>query len=327
MTERLESIRWARKLKMRHLEVLLVLCKLRSITAAANEMHMTQPAVSHWLADLEEVIGQALFVRGRQLSLTQAGEVLKRHAERMLGDVGRVNEELASIGMGMTGRLHIGSIISATPALLPQAIARVQAHSPQLRLQVSEATFDPLLERLRRRELDLIISPLHVNAIKSGFKSELLIEDTVSVVVRPGHPILALPTPRWSDVAQLPWVMPPADTLMRKQLEAAFHTAGIPVPVPRIEAASLVVIQMILRQGDYIGVLASSVIPVYRQMGLIEVVELTPCVDFGPIGMLWDAEAEDSKLLAFADALRTVAASLRGEVQSEDPNGPTISSA
>ena len=149
MTDRLDSIKWARKLKLRHLEVLLVLCRLRSITAAANELHMTQPAVSHWLADLEEVIGQPLFLRGRQLTLTQAGEILKRHAERMLGDVGRVNEELSSVGLGMSGRLHIGTIISAVPAVLPQAIARLQAHSPNLRLQVSEATFDPLLERLR----------------------------------------------------------------------------------------------------------------------------------------------------------------------------------
>ena len=312
MTDRLDSIKWARKLKLRHLEVLLVLCRLRSITAAANELHMTQPAVSHWLADLEEVIGQPLFLRGRQLTLTQAGEILKRHAERMLGDVGRVNEELSSVGLGMSGRLHIGTIISAVPAVLPQAIARLQAHSPNLRLQVSEATFDPLLERLRRRELDLIISPMHVGAHKTGFKSELLIEDTVSVVVRPDHPILKSKAPSWRDVAQLPWVMPPEGMLMRKQLEQAFHDAGVPVPLPYIEAASLVVIQMILRQGDYIGVLASSVVPVYREMGLIDVVNLQPGVAFGPVGMLWDEAAEDAKLQALTDALRTVAATLRG---------------
>jgi hypothetical protein len=53
----LKSIPWARRLKLRHLETFLVLESAGSITAAAERMHMTQPAVSHWLADIEDVMG------------------------------------------------------------------------------------------------------------------------------------------------------------------------------------------------------------------------------------------------------------------------------
>lgn len=315
MPTRLEDITWARRLKLRHLEVFLVLCELRGITAAARDLHMTQPAVSHWLADLEDVIGTPLFVRGRHLRTTPAGEVLRRHAERMLGDVRRTSDELVSVGSGLAGRLHVGSITSAAPALIPRAIGVVQREFPRIHVHVLEATFELLLDRLRRRELDVIIGPLDLRAHKSGFRSELLIEDTVTVVTSPGHAFARKRKPTWQEAAPLPWIMPPTGTLMRQQLESAFLEAGVPVPEPRIESASIITIQMLLRQGEYISVLAGSVAPIYAELHLMDIVKLSPKVGFGPIGMLWDAEQEEHPLLVrFLQALRQEAAQLRRAV-------------
>ncbi len=311
MTNRLDSIAWARKLKLRHLEVLLVLCELRNITRAAQQMHMTQPAVSHWLADLEDVVGEPLFLRGRELTPTPVGEVLRHHAERMLGDVFRVDSEIAAVRSGLTGRVHVGSIISATPSLIPQAITRIQAQAPGLRVQVTEATFEILLERLRKRELDVVIGPLDLRAHKSGFASELLIQDTVAVVVSPGHALGRKRKPTWEEAARMPWIMPPLGTLMRQRLESAFQRAGVAVPEPRIETPSLVVIQMLLKHGEFISVLAGSVAPLYCSLHLMDAVKLAPSVGFGDIGMLWDPAAMDPKLAAFTDALRQVATVLR----------------
>jgi DNA-binding transcriptional LysR family regulator len=315
MPTRLEDIPWARRLKLRHLEVFLVLCELRSITAAARHLHMTQPAVSHWLADVEDVIGTPLFVRGRQLNTTAAGEVLRSHAERMLGDVQRSSEELAAVVSGLAGRVHVGSITSAAPALIPRAIGVLQQEFPNLHVHVLEGTFELLLERQRRRELDVIIGPLDLRAHKSGFRSELLIEDTVAVVTSPGHAFARRRKPTWEEAASLPWIMPPSGTLMRQQLESAFLEAGVPVPEPRVESASIITIQMLLRQGDYISVLAGSVAPIYAQLHLMDIVKLSPSVGFGPIGMLWDAQKEESPMLArFLQALRQVSGPIRRAV-------------
>jgi DNA-binding transcriptional LysR family regulator len=313
MTSRLDTITWARKLKLRHLEVLLVLCDLRSITAAARELHMTQPAVSHWLADLEDVVGQPLFVRGRQLVPTAVGEVLRHHAERMIGDVFRVDSEIESVRSGLAGRVHVGSIISAAPSLIPQAITRMQRQLPKLPIHVTEATFETLLERLRKRELDVVIGPLDLRAHKSGFATELLIEDKVAVVVSPGHALARKRKPSWQDAAALPWIMPPVGTLMRQRLESAFHQAGVAVPQPRIETASLVMIQMLLGHGEYISVLAGSVAPLYCGLHLMDAVKLSPSVGFGDIGMLWEPASLDPKLEAFIAALRAVGQSLRAK--------------
>lgn len=311
MTGRLDDITWARRLKLRHLEVLLILCDLRSITGAAKVLHMTQPAVSHWLADIEDLVGTPLFVRGRQLKTTPAGEVLRRHAERMMGDVHRTSEELASVGSGLVGHLYVGSIISATPALLPKAIGRILKSYPHLHVHVLEATFEVLLERLHKKEMDLIIGPLDMRAQASGFPSELLIDDTVSIVTNPGHPFARRRKPTWTEAATLPWIMPPAGTLMRKRVEAAFLQAGVPVPQARIETASHVVVQMLFRQGEYISALAGSVTPIYASLKLMDIVKMAPQVDFGSIGMLWDAADLDPKLGKFMAALRDEAKLLR----------------
>jgi DNA-binding transcriptional LysR family regulator len=311
MIPRIDDIPWARRLKLRHLEVVLVLCELRSITAVARQLHMTQPAVSHWLADMEELLGTALFVRGRQLKITPAGEVLRLHAERMLGDVRRTSEELTAVRSGLTGKLNVGSIISAAPALLPKAIARLQQMHAGIHIHVVEATFELLLEGLRRRELDLIIGPLDVRAHRSGFRSELLIEDTVAVMTSPGHAFARKRKPTWAEAATLPWIMPPTGTLMRQRLESAFVEAAVPLPMPKIETASIIVIQMLLRQGEYITALAGSVAPIYAALGLMAPVRMTPSVGFGPIGMLWDAEAEEGKLEQMIGALRQESSALR----------------
>ena len=177
MTQSLESIGWARRLKLRHLEVFLAMHESGSLTAAAAQLHMTQPALSHWLADIEDVIGCPLFVRGRRLALTGEGQVLLQHAARMLGDVRRTDAELQSVHSGMQGRLHVGT--GMPRVLLPKAVARLQQERPGIFVSVLEASMPDLLERLAKRELDIVISALSAQAVRSRFATESLIPDTL----------------------------------------------------------------------------------------------------------------------------------------------------
>lgn len=312
MSQLLNDITWARRLKLRHLEVLLVLCEARSITGAAATMHMTQPAVSHWLADIEELMGTPLFVRGRHLTTTAAGEVLRRHAERMLGDVRRTSQDLVAVKEGLTGTLRVGSIISAAPSLIPDSIRRLQADLPDLHVHVLfEGTFEGLLEKLRKKELDLIIGPLDIRAQKSGFQSELLISDTVAIVISPGHPLARKRRPTWLEAAELPWIMPPEGTIMRQRLEAGFLRAKVDVPPARVETASHVLVQMMLQKGVYMSALAGSVAPIYAGFGLMDVVRLSPVEAFGDIGMLWDQQDLEPKMIKLIETLREQARTLR----------------
>jgi len=305
MPSRIHDIAWARKLKLRHLEVFLVLCDARSITAAAIELHMTQPAVSHWLADIEALIEAPLFIRGRQLKTTAAGEILRRHAERMLGDVRRTGEDLVAVTRGLAGTLRIGSITSGAAHLIPGAVARLHADYPDLHVEVFfDATFKTSLERLRKRELDLVLGPLDIRAQQSGFCCERLTPESVALVISPGHPFARKRDPSWHEAAAFPWIMPPTGTITRRVVNEAFVEAGIPVPPARVETASHVLIQMMLQQGTYMSALVASAAEVYARFSLLDIVHLSPPIMFGDIGMLWDTHDPDPRLERLLAAMR-----------------------
>lgn len=304
------DLSWTRRLKLRHLQVLAALESAGTVTAAAKAMHMTQPALSHWLSDMEDLVGTPLFLRGRTLELTEAGRALWRYACRVLGDTARTGEEIEAVKSGVAGHLHIGTILSAAPVLLPRAIAALHQRAPNVQIELVEGLLEPLMERVERREVDLIIGPLDVRASRSGLCTEWLMTDSFSVVARRGHPLARLPTPRWEDTAGYPWVLPPPGTLSRVRLDQAVADAGVPPPRPAVETSSVVALLSMLQDRDYIATLASSVAHMYEQLNLIRILRMPSRLEFGPIGMLWAADSPSIVLPALRETLRDEARSL-----------------
>ncbi|MDQ2187225.1 LysR family transcriptional regulator [Alcaligenaceae bacterium A4P071] len=285
------------------MQVLTALESAGSLTAAAKTMHMTQPALSHWLSDMEDLVGTPLFVRGRPLKLTEAGSVLWRYASRVLGDTARTGEEIEAVKRGAVGHLHIGTILSAAPVVLPHAIAALHQRLPKVQIELIEGLLEPLMERVARREIDLIIGPLDVRASRSGLRSEWLMTDTFSVVARRGHPLAKLATPRWEDTDGYPWIMPPPGSLSRVRLDQALVDAGMPPPTPAVETSSLVALLSMLQDRDYIATLATSVASMYERLDLIQIVSMPARLEFGPIGMLWAADSTSNVLPVLRETL------------------------
>jgi DNA-binding transcriptional LysR family regulator len=316
------ELSWTRRLKLRHLQVLAALESAGTVTAAAKAMHMTQPALSHWLSDMEDLVGTPLFVRGRTLALTEAGRALWRYACRVLGDTARTGEEIEAVKGGVAGHLHIGTILSAAPVLLPRAIAALHQRSPKVQIELVEGLLEPLVERVERREIDLIIGPLDVRASRSGLCTEWLMTDTFSVVARRGHPLAELAAPRWEDTDGYPWILPPPGTLSRVRLDQAVSDAGMPPPRPAVETSSLVALLSMLQDRDYIATLASSVAQMYERWNLISIVRMPSRLEFGPIGMLWAANSPSIVLPDLCETLREEAKRLL-EGGGAGPAAPT----
>jgi DNA-binding transcriptional LysR family regulator len=267
-------------------------------------MHMSQPAVSHWLADIEDVIGSPLFVRGRKLKLTTAGDILRRHAERMLGDVQRVDEELRAARAGLVGRLKIGCIHSAALAMVPRAIAALQSRHPNTVIDVAEGTMVELLARLGKREFDLVVGTIDLRAHQYGFATEILMADVVRIVCRADHPLARKRKPTWLEAANHPWVLPPAESLSRVRVEEAFSAQGVPLPRPRVETVSVAAIQAHLRATDCLAPLSGQVADFYTSLGLLARVALTPVSRFADLGMIWQEGGSNPLLAEFTDLLK-----------------------
>lgn len=145
-------------LTLRQLAYFAALAAERSFARAAERVHVTQPALSMQIRDLEATLGQQLVERHpRDLRLTPAGREVLLRTERVLAEV-RGIEQLGRIaGQGLGGRVQIGVIPTVAPYLLPPVLARLRGEDIQHELRVREARTDVLLAELDAGHLDAVV--------------------------------------------------------------------------------------------------------------------------------------------------------------------------
>lgn len=304
--ERLPS--WVRRLKLRHLEIFVTLVESGSVSATAAALHVTQPALSKWLRELEADVGEPLFHRGRRLALTTAGEVVLAYARRTLGDTQRVGEELEALRAGTAGRIRLGVLRPAAALLLPRAILRLQAQAPDVQLTIVEDTMDNLLPRLVRHELDVVLGRLEAPALEAGLLHEALYDEPVCVVAGPGHPLAQRRKVSWPEVARYPWIVPLPGTPMRARLDEELADAGVALPRTAVESASMLTNEGLLAHSTMLTVLSRQLALQYAARRQMAIVPVAMRRQLGPVGMVWTDANPMAVLTRFLDCVRAEAA-------------------
>jgi DNA-binding transcriptional LysR family regulator len=145
-------------LDVTRLRVLDAFARLGSVTAAAKELHYTQPTVSHHLARLEAETGAQLLQRaGRGLRLTPAGQLLADRAAEIIGRIDAADAELTA-HVGLTaGRVRLASFSSVIDSLVPRAVAALTSKHPGLQIGLTNTQPPEALELLRTGKIDVAI--------------------------------------------------------------------------------------------------------------------------------------------------------------------------
>jgi DNA-binding transcriptional LysR family regulator len=175
----------------RRLQVFHAVAKQMSFTKAAEVLYMTQPAVTFQIKQLEEHFNTRLFERGHgRISLTPAGEVVLKYAERILG----MSQELETRVREMTGRLSgpllIGASTTIAEFLLPPVLGEFKGQHPEVQAKLTVANSEAIENRVAEHTLDLglIEAPSHLPALLT----EVCCEDELQVIVTPAHPLAKL---------------------------------------------------------------------------------------------------------------------------------------
>ncbi|MBN6036838.1 LysR family transcriptional regulator [Amycolatopsis sp. 195334CR] len=145
-------------LDVTRLRVIDALSRLGSVTAAAKELHYTQPTISHHLARLEAETGAQLLQRvGRGIRLTPAGQLLASRAAEILGRIDAADAELsAHVGLS-AGRVRLASFSSVIGSLVPRAVAALTERHPGLQIGLTDTQPPEALEMLRTGKIDIAI--------------------------------------------------------------------------------------------------------------------------------------------------------------------------
>src|SRR3954449_8176668 len=145
-------------LDVTRLRVLDAFARHGSVTAAAKELHYTQPTVSHHLARLEAETGAQLLQRaGRGVRLTAAGQLLADRATEIIGQIDAADAELAAHVELTAGRVRVASFSSVIGSLVPQAVAALTDKHPGLQIDLTGAQPPEALQLLRTGKIDVAI--------------------------------------------------------------------------------------------------------------------------------------------------------------------------
>jgi len=214
-------------LNLHRLRVFHAVARRESYSRAAEDLHISQPAVSKHVLDLEEELGAKLFHRlGRRIVLTEAGRLMTDYAQRIFllaDEARRALEELQGLERG---RLHLGA--SSTPGnyLLPRALAAFRTRYPRLEISLDITASHDVLDRVIRQELDL-------GFVGATFAADLhvqpYVEDELILILRPGHPLASVRTIPREALEQEIFVLRDAASGTRTVAEAELKTRGITI--------------------------------------------------------------------------------------------------
>jgi len=236
---------------IRQLNVFLTVCRTGSMTAAAEELYMTQPAVSQTIRDLEEHYETKLFDRfPRKLVITESGKILRRSAERLLNNLEEM--EITLRDCDKEGPVRIGVNLSVGNALLMKYLRRFRERHPDSEVRVCCTRGSLLEQKLNDHELDFLMmeKPAHEN----DYSMDPFYSDRITIVVRPDDPLLAREDLTLADLAGHPFLLREKGAGVREQFDHICMSKGLTIN-PHWESSSTTVLVNAVLAGEGIAVL------------------------------------------------------------------------
>ena len=235
------------------LRVMKAIADEGSFTAAATALGFTQPAISQMVRRLEQKTGTALVDRmGRQVRLTEAGEVLARHAVTVLSALDAAEEEVAAIAGLRSGRVRLMAFPSSSASLVPQALALLKRRFPEVTVRFSEGEPPESLAALRAGECDLAVAFAYEGTdVGRGedldaFVIRPLLDDEVRLALPVDHPLAGSEVVDLSGAADEPWIA--GCPRCRGHLVSLAHRAGFS-PNVAFESEDYVAVLGLVRAG------------------------------------------------------------------------------
>lgn len=199
----------------RHIQTFAEVVRTGSYAATARDLGYTQPAISQQMKALERAAGTPLFVRaGRGLRLTDAGQLLARHATGILSSLATAHGQLKAITRLESGRIRVCAFPAANATLLPATVARVAAAHPDIRVELLEEEPPDSLRALREGRCDLALAfPAGDGdaadadlATEEGLVELPLLDDPLMVLLPAGHALAGSSRVELSELERERWI-------------------------------------------------------------------------------------------------------------------------
>lgn len=256
---------------LRRLEHLRRAAEAGSLSAAAAQLGLSQPALTKSVRLLEDEVGVPLLERrARGVVSTRYGEALLRRTHRVGALLEDALREIAALRGDAEDEVAIGAGPTWLREALPEVIADAIRDRPGLRVRVEAGFDDGLLRSLRTGSLDAVVAELPPAEEAADLDLLPLTTDDLVVVCRHDHPLARTKGPvAPARLVGLPWALAPRGSRARTRLSALFGARDLPAPAPALETASTALLLRFLATSDGLGFLARATLRAPDAAGLV----------------------------------------------------------
>lgn len=302
------------RLRFRHLQFLDVLGKTRNLRLAAEQMHITQPAATKVLMDIEEMLEARLFDRlPRGMRPNELGLFALNYAHAALDGHRKFIDEFSNLKQGGHGHLTIGAISGSAAHLLLNAVAELQRMRPLLVVKVLEQSSDQLIVWLAERKIDVMIGRFTDESQRDQFSYEKLSGEALHITAGMDHPLAGSRAPGIKELSDWPWILYPKSTALRKVSDGIFSGAGLSLSAGIVETPSFLFALELMQSTHMLSLQPAALVDKFVRRGLLtRIPSVLPnrMPDFGIITR--QGEPPSTAVLAFMDVIRHIAAHAPG---------------
>ncbi|MBL8351486.1 MAG: LysR family transcriptional regulator [Burkholderiaceae bacterium] len=250
---------------IRQLRAFVALCELRNFTRAAEACHLSQPAFSALIRQLEQTVGSPLFDRStRHVEASAEGREFEPGARRVLAELEAALGAVQARASLRRGRVSIALLPSLAAGWLPQVLAGFRDRHPGIELQVADLLSEPCIARVRSGEADFALAA--TRAETPELRAEIFCSDDFHLVCRRDHPLARQHDPQPADLAGFPFVHLSRTSSVRQYVDAATHPNPLP---PALEVDQLATVAGMVRAGIGISVVPALTLYQFRAAELV----------------------------------------------------------
>lgn len=301
------------RIRFRHLQTFLEVSRQRSIGKAAEVLHVSQPAVTKTIRELEEALSVKLFEKeGRGIRITRYGEVFLRHAGASVAAIQQGIDSVARVHAGSGPPIRVGALPTVSARVMPDAVKLFLAEKTGSPIKVVTGENAVLLDQLRIGVLDLVVGRLAAPQLMTGLAFEHLYSEYIVFVVRAGHPLLAGERLEFARLREYPILMPPQNSIIRHYVDRFLLTHGMSELPGTIETVSDAFGRAFVAQSDAVWIISKGVIARDLEDGTLALLPIDTTETRGSVGLTTRQDAEpNSAAEIFARTVREAVVALR----------------
>ncbi len=256
------------RLQIKDFRLILAIQQSGQLALAAEQLSITQPAASRMLASIEKTVGKRLFDRHpKGMDATPVGAILARNAVDILRALESTEREVFSVGAGLAGTARVGSVTGGAIGFVVPAIQELKKVAKGSDIYLDVAPSDVLVEGLTNGEYDFVLSRFPAGTDTRLFSVRRGRVEIVHFLVREDHPLAKRKVLDLRELEGCEWVIQAPHTPMRKAVEEAFISDGVPLPAEIMNTTSLLVMIAYIASTDAISPVSREVAELLANSG------------------------------------------------------------